>query len=305
MGFAPSGGSVAGVEWPTGEGIRVDAGVAAGDVVSSHYDPMLAKIVALAPTRAEAIDRLDDALRRTHVLGVRTNVAFLCALLGEPAVRDGDLDTGLIDREAERLAAVRVPDVAFAQAGLALIEGAGAGSGAWIADGWRIAGAVGASVRLRDGDAIAVVTRVAIPPDADDHTGVRRVDLRLARGRDLTETRLLERPHLLRVVDDEVWVADSSGTWLIERARNARRVRADAAPVLASPMPGTVVALHVADGDAVAAGDAIVSVEAMKMEHVLRAPVAGIAHVDVAAGDTVARGQEVAVVAPSDAEGER
>ncbi|HJB63405.1 MAG TPA: acetyl-CoA carboxylase biotin carboxyl carrier protein subunit, partial [Candidatus Microbacterium pullistercoris] len=92
----------------------------------------------------------------------------------------------------------------------------------------------------------------------------------------------------------------ADGTWFVEEARNARRGRAGQDPALASPMPGTVVAVHATDGDEVAAGDALVSIEAMKMEHVLRAPVAGIASIDVRVGERVSRGQDVAVVRESE-----
>ncbi|WP_156759477.1 acetyl/propionyl/methylcrotonyl-CoA carboxylase subunit alpha [Microbacterium karelineae] len=296
-GFAPTGGAVVAAAWPSGEGIRVDAGVETSDVVSTHYDPMLAKVVAHAPTRAEAIARLDDALRRTRVLGVRTNTAFVRALLADPRVRSGDLDTELIDREVGRLAAIEVPDTVLARAGLALIEATATGDRAWAPDGWRVGGSAGASVRLRDGDSVATVTRGAIlAPGAG---GARRVDLRVARAGGVVRIQELAPGDVVTAPDGEIWVADESGTWGVEAARPARRQRAGAAPTLASPMPGSVVAVHVADGDTVEEGAAIVSVEAMKMEHLLRAPVAGVARLRVAAGDQVSRGQELATVTPT------
>ncbi|MGO1410951.1 acetyl/propionyl/methylcrotonyl-CoA carboxylase subunit alpha [Microbacterium sp. JB110] len=300
--FAPAGGEVLEVSWPEGEGIRVDAGVQTGDTVSSHYDPMIAKVIAHAPTRADAIERLDQALAGTRVLGVTTNTAFLQALIAEPAVRAGDLDTGLIDREVERLARRDVPDAVLAQAGLALIERAAGGVRAWQSDGWRVGGPVGASVRLRDEDSIAIVTRFGtVTPTGGDRVGrgARRVEVRVARERGHSMIRELEHPAGLRATPDgDVWLADSSGVWLVEQARPAARRSGGSAPTLASPMPGAVVAVHVTDGDEVVQGAAIVSVEAMKMEHVLRAPSAGVVHVATTVGEQVARGQELATVTP-------
>ena len=293
-GFAPTGGEALLVEWPEGDGVRVDAGIASGDVVSSHYDPMLAKAIAHAATRGEALDHLDAALADTRVLGMMTNVAFLRALVADPEVRAGRLDTGLIDRHGERLARIDVPDDVFAQAGRALIEHGARGTRAWVPDGWRIGGAVGSSVRLRDGAGVATVT--VLPAG----TATRSVAVRVARERGTSQSRLLADPPAVAVVSGGVWLSTADGTWFVEEARNARRGRAGQDPALASPMPGTVVAVHAADGDEVAAGDALVSIEAMKMEHVLRAPVAGTASIDVRVGDRVSRGQDVAVVRESE-----
>ncbi|GGD40887.1 acetyl/propionyl-CoA carboxylase subuit alpha [Microbacterium faecale] len=293
-GFAPTGGEALLVEWPEGDGVRVDAGIASGDVVSTHYDPMLAKVIAHAATRGAALERLDAALADTRVLGVMTNVAFLRALVADPEVRAGRLDTGLIDRHGERLARIDVPDDVFAQAGRALIERGARGVRAWDPDGWRIGGAVGSSVRLRDGAAIATVTMLPASAAASS------VAVRVARERGTSQSRLLADPVAVAFAPGGVWLSTADGTWFVEEARNARRGRAGQDPALASPMPGTVVAVHAADGGEVAAGDALVSIEAMKMEHVLRAPVAGVASIDVRVGDRVSRGQDVAAVRESE-----
>ncbi|SDH99247.1 acetyl/propionyl/methylcrotonyl-CoA carboxylase subunit alpha [Agrococcus jejuensis] len=288
-GFLPTGGEVLVLQWPVAT--RVDAGIEQGSVISSSYDPMLAKVVAHGPTRADAIAHLDAALAETHVLGVTTNVPFLRALLAEPAVIAGDLDTGLIDREAERLAARPVPSAVLAQAALVLLDRAPRGERAWASDGWRVGGARGASVRLADGDGVATVTLLP---------GGGRA-LRVERAGAEAFVTVLDPvvPSASHVTGDgDVWLSTDSGDWLVEHARPAVRVRAGAAatPTLASPMPGTVVAVHVTDGDDVAEGQALVSVEAMKMEHVLRAPSAGAARIHVIVGETVRRGQEVAAV---------
>jgi acetyl-CoA/propionyl-CoA carboxylase biotin carboxyl carrier protein len=157
-GFLPSVGRIRALRLPAGPGVRVDAGVVEGSEVSPHYDPLLAKVVAHGATREEALDRLDAALSETAVLGVETNVAFLRALLAEPAFRAGDLRTDFleVDGRGPRLAArgESLRDAALAAAaaeamgvlrgrepGRASRSGGGAVPGAWERlGGWRAGG---------------------------------------------------------------------------------------------------------------------------------------------------------------------
>src|SRR5689334_2064948 len=99
-GFLPTGGPVLGLREPTGPGVRVDSGLAAGTVVGSDYDPMLSKVIAYGADRAAALHKLDRALADTAVLGLTTNTEFLRFLLADPDVAAGRLDTGLLDRRA-------------------------------------------------------------------------------------------------------------------------------------------------------------------------------------------------------------
>src|SRR5580692_10522853 len=118
-GFLPTGGRVLALSWP--EGVRVDAGIAAGGVVGSDYDPMLAKVIAHGADRAEALARLDAALGATVILGLGTNTGFLRALLADPDVRAGRLDTGLVGRRLAALIPASPPaDILPAAAVLAL-----------------------------------------------------------------------------------------------------------------------------------------------------------------------------------------
>src|ERR671916_181536 len=120
-GFLPQTGTVLGLREPTGPGVRVDSSLAVGSVVGTDYDPMLAKVVAHGPDRETARARLVGALGRTAVLGVPTNTAFLRALLTDPDVVAGRLDTGLIERRGEALTAAEpVPPSVYAAAALAL-----------------------------------------------------------------------------------------------------------------------------------------------------------------------------------------
>src|SRR5215468_51120 len=117
-GFLPSTGKLVAVEWPTGEGIRVDTGFEAGSEVSPYYDPMIAKAIAHAGARDAALDRLAGALERTVLAGPRNNLAFLAALCRAKEFRAGRFDTGFIGRNLGALGAERrAPDLAAAALG--------------------------------------------------------------------------------------------------------------------------------------------------------------------------------------------
>ncbi|MDP9435294.1 MAG: ATP-grasp domain-containing protein, partial [Actinomycetota bacterium] len=112
-GFLPTGGTTLLLREPSGDGVRVDSALREGAPVGTTYDPMLAKVVAWGPDRAAALARLDRALADTVVLGVGTNTGFLRALLAQDDVRAGRLDTGLVERELERLVDADVPLSAY------------------------------------------------------------------------------------------------------------------------------------------------------------------------------------------------
>lgn len=308
-GFLPTGGHVTRVRHPVGDGIRVDTALEDGLDVSVDYDPMLAKIIAWGPHRESARRRLVSALGDTAVFGFPTNVAFLRALLDLPDVVDGTMDTGLIARAATALTAAPVEDRTFAEAALLLgararPEGApfaGApGAGAWgRGDGWRLGG--------------AAPRRFALTCRGEERTvavGGRNetltVDGRPARVRahdDGTVTVDLDgaaRTFPAEIDGAAVWIARDGDVRRVEPARVSRGAvaAAEADPVLVSPMPGTVVLVRVADGDRIEVGDAVMAVEAMKMEHVVRSSVAGTVSLRAQVGDVVARGQALAVVAP-------
>src|SRR5262245_21378450 len=118
-GFLPSTGTVLAFDAPSGEGIRVDAGVEAGSDVTPYYDPMIAKIITSAPTRTDALERLAAALDATRVVGPRTNAAFLAALLRTRGFRSGKFDTGFIESNLATLVPAHEPDLAAAAFGLA------------------------------------------------------------------------------------------------------------------------------------------------------------------------------------------
>ncbi|SFI34787.1 MULTISPECIES: acetyl/propionyl/methylcrotonyl-CoA carboxylase subunit alpha [Microbacterium] len=281
-GFLPATGDV--LTWRAAAGVRTDAGVESGCAVTADYDPMIAKVIAHGDDRAVALDRLDAALADTVLLGVDTNISFLRRLLADPAVRAGDLDTGLIDRMP---APEPDPPSADALAAAAAALPQPTTPGVWGAlPGWREGGRrEPRTVLLRD-DA-DVLHRAAAGADAAADVAVDADGAVWVHADGAT--------HRLRPVTREAALAER----LADRGRDAGAE----SPELRAPMPGTVVAVHVADGAVVASGDRLVTVEAMKMEHSVTAPHAGVARVHTVAGAQVRRDELLAEVAAETREG--
>ena len=295
-GFLPSTGRLAALALPTGEGIRVDAGVAAGSEVTPYYDPMIAKVIAQGKTRGEALDRLAAALDRTRVAGPRTNLAFLAALARSDGFRRGAFDTGFIERNLVPLGAVPRPfDRAAAAFGVARLlareqariaaRSDGGGCSPWDAtDGFQLAGH----------------RRTALPVLIDGENATAT----LSYGANGTKVE----------IDGEEAAADAEAveageTVYVLRGGRQTAVRLkdfeavdvehlDADGVIAAPMHGKVLAILVEPGAAVAKGQRVALIEAMKMEHALTAPIAGtVAEVAASAGSQIAEGAKVMVIA--------
>lgn len=305
-GYLPATGTV--TDWHAGDA-RVDSAVETGSVISALYDPMIAKVIAHGPDRATALARLDAALADTVVLGVDTNIADLRALLADPAVRAGELDTGLLDRrgtpEAPHPSTAALAAVADR---VANEQGPDAGTptlgSVWRRVGpWRAGGAAAPRIIHLEDDAGRV---------HDVAPGVIHLGDDLERAHDLAPG-----PVQAAVVTGgptEYWVHADGGAHrlrVVSRRAAAERRRTAAGrapgtidPDLVAPLPGTVVAVHTADGDAVAAGDRLVTIEAMKMEHTVTAPHAGTVRLRTSAGAQVARDAVVATVTPAAPAGE-
>ncbi len=314
-GFLPTGGVVERVVHPSGDGIRVDTSLADGMPVATDYDPMLAKIIAWGADRDEARRRLVRTLDQTAVLGFPTNLEFLRLLLSDPAVTGGDLDTGLIARVLDDLRFDEPDERLFAEAALvrAAREEADAESattharrlsGPWSRrDGWRLHGSAPRRYDLNAGSATASVAVHGPLHDARvqvDDGAVLAASVTL---RDDVATVTLDGiTRSFPVAGD--WLTRAAASFAVTEAQHehAGAAEADGSPQLTSPMPGTVVHVSAADGTRVESGDAVVVVEAMKMEHVLRSTVAGIVRIAVSVGDQVARGGVVAVVEPDRSE---
>ncbi|KUO01926.1 acetyl/propionyl/methylcrotonyl-CoA carboxylase subunit alpha [Streptomyces caeruleatus] len=289
-GFLPSGGTVLRLREPQGDGIRTDSGLSEGTEVGSLYDPMLSKVIAYGPDRATALRKLRAALAETVTLGVQTNAGFLRRLLAHPAVVAGELDTGLVERVVDDLVATDVPDEVYEAAAGVRAEALLPKGDGWtdpfsVPSGWRLGGTarpVGFHLRVQGpveyvprGSAAVTDDRVAVTLDGVRHTFHRAGDW-LGRDGDAWHVR-----------DHDPVAASLTG---------AAHAGADS---LTAPMPGTVTVVKVAVGDEVAAGQSLLVVEAMKMEHVISAPHAGtVAELDVTPGTTVAMDQVLAVIAP-------
>jgi acetyl-CoA/propionyl-CoA carboxylase biotin carboxyl carrier protein len=302
-GFLPTGGDVLAVVEPDGAGVRVDSGLFAGTVVGSDYDPMLAKAVGYGADRAAALRTLDRALADSAVLGVVTNIEFARFLLADPDVSAGRLDTGLLDRRAGDFIAASPSDEQFIAAAafhwLRLFPAPGADL--WeVPSGWRVGARAPVSIRLRAGERTDHVRITGAPGSAEvciEDGECRSLQADLT-GDQLTVTLDgLRSEYTVATADSKIWLAGGGSTAVLEEVREAP-VRPDDEPTgdaeLTSPMPGAVVAVSVDDGAEVEAGTVVVTVEAMKMEHALAAPVGGVVELLVAAGDQVKVGQPLA-----------
>ncbi|MDL5350113.1 biotin carboxylase N-terminal domain-containing protein [Microbacterium sp. zg-YB36] len=274
-GFLPATGEV--IAWRAPEGVRVDGAVETGSVVTADYDPMIAKVIAHAADRAQALGRLDAALAETVVLGVDTNIAFLRSLLARPAVRAGDLDTHVIDAMPPVVAPA--PSVRALAAAAAFLETpAPPDASPWHrGDGWRLGGRHEPRQHVFQTEAGQLVAASAAPIDGAT---------------------------VARDADGDVWVHSGGETQRLRpvprreasRRRRARRshTEAPAEPHVRAALPGTVVAVHTEDGARVASGARLVTIEAMKMEHTVTAPHDGVARILVAVGAQVRRDEVLA-----------
>lgn len=292
-GFLPSGGTVLLLNEPQGDGVRTDSGLTEGTEVGSLYDPMLSKVIAYGPDREAALRRLRSALAETVTLGVQTNAGFLRRLLAHPAVVAGELDTGLVERVVDDLVSTDVPEEVYEAAAAVRLERLEPRTEGWVdpfsvPSGWRLGGTPKPpAFHLRAQDPVTYTPRGTHTVTGDRVTvtvdGVR---------------------HTFHRAGD--WIGRDGDAWQVRDhdpvAASLNRAAHAGADSLTAPMPGTVTVVKVAVGDEVAAGQSLLVVEAMKMEHVISAPHAGtVAELDVTPGTTVAMDQVLAVIAPKEA----
>ena len=287
----------------TAGGVRLDTGVTQGDVVSPFYDSMLAKLIVWGADRDEALAKLDKALSEMQVVGVANNVAFLRDVVQSASFSQGDLDTDLIARERDNLFKTQTlsEDLAVAGVmGMVLRQEIDAmGSNPWQAvDGWQVVGAPPRPFQLQGawGDEVRALDVVL-------YSAPQR--LRIADMDHAFEWRA--HPRGVSVCLNGVWtdlsVVASAGQYhVFSRAGHAVLQRvdplagsaqaADALGGLNTPMPGKLIRMDVAVGDTVAKGQVLAVMEAMKMEHSIASPRDGVvSEVFYAVGDQVAEGQ--------------
>ena len=307
-GFLPATGTLAHLEFPAGA--RVDTGVRAGDTISPHYDPMIAKLIVHGPVRAAALRKLDAALGATQIAGTITNLAFLRALARHPGFAAGQVDTGLIARDLAALTAR--PAHGTGIVALAAVAALGLPSGAPL-EGARLWAPLRQRVGLRrDGEDIAAEVetlgpgryRVAVPG------AVHAVAA--AAGRWRIDGAQVPARVVVHAAGISVFGAAEAGDATAPGAQEgasagvtfgildplAAGAAAGAVPGrIVAPMPGLVRAVLVAPGARVAAGDRLAVMEAMKMEHTLRAGRDGVvAEVLVAEGAQVEAGAALIVL---------
>jgi acetyl/propionyl-CoA carboxylase alpha subunit len=270
-GFLPQAGTATHVVWPEGL-VRVDHALEGGQVVSTAYDPMLGKVIAHGDDREQARELLVEALDQTAVLGLTTNAGFLRVLVASDEFRDAAIDTAWLDRNE-----VPEPDDDSARVLAGILLDAvldEAPRGPWQPDRFRMGGDPGPLVE--HGRDLSYQGWVARPRGT---TGLQRVGSYahgngfVLRGRHGTEV---------------VWHGQR---FVLDEAGPGHHGTAGSDGTIASPMPGTVLDVRVAEGEAVEEGQVLGVVEAMKMELALRAPYAGtVTRVAATTGAQVALG---------------
>jgi acetyl-CoA/propionyl-CoA carboxylase biotin carboxyl carrier protein len=291
-GFLPQAGTATFVHWSNLA--RNDEALATGQTVSTSYDPMLGKVIVHGPTREAARKRLVAALDDTVVIGLTTNTGFLRELAASNEFRDSEIDTGWLDRNPD---GIRLPedDLAVVFAAWVLAQDRPRDRSPFgIGDGWRSAGpAAPVTVELEN--------RWQVSADkASGPTGTHAVAL-------IDRSGHVVRLEIDGVVIEAVVVVEPHVVEVAHRGHSRRFTRPDAfGPgagartsdgTLLAPMPGTLLDVDVAEGDAVEDGQRLGVLEAMKMELALKAPFAGtVTTVAAAAGDQVALGEVLFVV---------
>ncbi|MEL0626521.1 biotin carboxylase N-terminal domain-containing protein [Salinibacterium amurskyense] len=300
---ASAGTSSASTTGTAATSVRVDSSLIQGGTVSANYDPMLAKVIAHGATRAEALRALERALADTVILGVTTNIEFLRALLNRDDVSAGELDTGLIERALAEIEFEAPTPAVLAAAALSIHSERWMPGSPWQQpSGWRVGTHRPARYRLASAGQVHEVL-VAGPPSAAEVT----IDGTTTPAR-LTSTGIEWGTQSIRLaietVNATVWIGQEGTSWALTAQSRAESLAAHRAtlarvagvvdPELRSPMPGTVVAVAVANGDAVTAGQTVLTIEAMKMEHPVVATLDGVVDISLKPGDLVTRDQIVA-----------
>ena len=318
-GFLPGSGTLQTLRLPAAsKHVRIDSGVVEGDTVTIFYDPMIAKLIVWDEDRPRALARLRDALAACEIAGPKSNVAFLERLVRHPAIVDATIDTGYLDRHLDEFLAPLERDTALLLAAattrLLAQEDAARADAAhgddptspWaIADGWRLGHGGARRLAFVDGDArIELVAhghggeyRIKLDGASHEVSGARLADGALSARIDGAMHRFLAESR-----GEDVRVHDGRQRLRL-RAEEVYRRRDDAAAGadhrIRAPMPGRVVLVQAAPGDAVKTGDVVLVIEAMKMELALKAPRDGVvADVRAAPGEFVEADAVLATLEP-------
>jgi 3-methylcrotonyl-CoA carboxylase alpha subunit len=319
-GFLPSIGRLTHVAWPkhvnfTHGEVRVDAGVRSGDEISPYYDPMIAKLIVWGATREQARLRMLQALSQTQIVGVHTNVNFLSRVMDDDAFASADLDTGFIERRHATVLPERIPasDFELACAVVAVVSEAVAErdpallqtldvNDPWsILDGWRLSGHYRRPFIWLDAETQRKASVLRVGPSTFLEIEGRRYEMSwqsqcTAMGVHELTLRWLDGQQTATVIKQEAR-ADvfTQGKHVVLRLQDPLKQFAsgdtNAVGGLNAPMPGKIIALHVEVGQQVKKGDALIVMEAMKMEHVVFAPADGVVkEVFFSVGEQVSEG---------------
>lgn len=291
--------------------VRVDGGVRIGDAISPYYDPMIAKLIVWGADREHARARMLQALKQTEVVGVHTNIEFLSRLMQDESFATADLDTGLIQRRRETLlpeaASQPLHVLAFAVAAV-MSQDAGCQSKTsaitdpWsVQDGWRINGRWRRDFSFLDGEALREVAVVREGSEqffvaegqnmplrwTSERSSTGALTLRVVLANVQQQVRAYIEGERVDVFVDGAHAVLGLKNLLHETAQDAVHEQGG----LTAPMPGKIIAVHVAVGQRVKQGDSLLVMEAMKMEHAVNAPVDGcVKEVLFAVGDQVQEG---------------
>jgi acetyl/propionyl-CoA carboxylase alpha subunit len=312
-GFVPASGTLSAFEITESATLRVDAGFAAGCAVSTFYDPMLAKVIGYGRTRQEACARLARALDDAVVHGMATNRQLLVAILRDPEFRSGDIDTGYLERHSvasllggsdHRVDLIHAAVAALAaqaerRAQAPVLRG--------LPSGFRNVWSTDQQITFDAGENEFVVryhvdrnTAAVTVGEGESHN----VEVIEATGSRLDAViDGVRRRYRVSRVGAIHYVQSALGvSTLTERARFPQPERAAVAGSLLAPMPGSIVRVEATVGQTVAADDPIVVLEAMKMQHIVRAPGSGVvSDIPVCAGEQVDTGTLLAVVDEAEA----
>ncbi|MBV8973521.1 MAG: 3-methylcrotonyl-CoA carboxylase [Sinobacteraceae bacterium] len=309
-GFLPSAGRLALLEWPRLDSVRVDAGFGSGDTVPDNYDSLLGKVIAWAGTRAEAAARLASALDVTYCAGIATNERWLARILRAPVFLEVRHDIALLDRSlAEFAGPDTVPVQVPVLAALALhhASAAGARSSPWeLADGFTPnlilpiaysfacrARRITVELEYRNGQPVTATPGGAQPEAlADVQTGEQTVAARIGSQRHRAR-------YFIAAGRIYLWLGAAAYELLLDDPRTHEFSATAAVGGLTTPLPGMVVSVAVGVGARVSAGDVLMVIEAMKMEHTITAPHAGtVKAIHFAHGQRVPEGSELLEITP-------
>jgi len=312
--FMPSVGRIRTWRTPAqADGLRIDAGYRSGDAVSPYYDAMLAKVIAWAPNRQAAIDRLNRGLEETDIRGIVTNIPFLSALVTHPDVRANAIDTGFIERELKNLTDVSaVPGDLELCAAVAAILGEeqkaarAEAHSPWRTFGWMPVGRRTRVFSFRQGQGAEhkVTLQYGNGPSTLS-VGDRGFVFALSPTDDGGFEVTLDgvKSHVVAVIEGhELYLRTQNGRFEVHwvdpfGGETEEQVGEDK---IVAPLPGTVVALLAEEGATLEKGAAILTLEVMKMEQTLRAPYAGVLKkIKCKVGDIVGEGVELAEIEPA------